>query len=141
MAKEGVFIMHDPEIKRWTEETVFNFRPGHLKIDTIFTAAKRYQTAIFSTDEKGRLKDLGIKFSKYHSSKEEAVFFHKKLIENFIELQKNTTIKTMIDLYQEIENQEMIPLHDGPRDFAFVFAPVGNVVVGHNIKVGEYPSS
>jgi hypothetical protein len=141
MAKEGVFVMHDPLVTRWTKESIFGFVPGDLKIDTIFTAAKRYQTAIFHTDEIGRLKDLGIKFSKYHSSEEDAVLFHLELTQKFIELQKDNTIQSMEDLYQKIEDQEMIPLHDGPRHFDFVFAPVGNVVVGHDVKVGEYPSS
>lgn len=128
--------MHDPNITRWKQQAIFGFLGTNLKLETIKNAAGRFQTAIFETDEVGRLKDLGIKFSKYHSSEEDAVASHEEIKKSIISLQI-MTYDSIEEVYDAIEKAKVIDNHDGPRFFDFVVVPLGNVVVGHNINVNE----
>ena len=136
MAKEGVLMTHDPSIKRWKLEAVFGFVGTNLKLETIKNAAGRFQTAIFETDEQGRLKDLGIKFSKYHSSEEDAAKSHEEIKNALISMQ-TMTYYSIQEVYDAIEKAKVIDNHDGPRVFNFVVVPPGNAIVGHNINVEE----
>ena len=129
--------MHDPTLTRWKKQAVFGFAGTNLKIETIKNAAGRYQTAVFETDEIGRLRDLAIKFSKYHSSEEDATEFYESLVKGFIALQEKTSYFSIEDVYSDIESANLIPNHDGPRKFDFVRVPAGNTIVGHDIKVEE----
>jgi hypothetical protein len=92
---------------------------------------------VFETDEIGRLRDLAIKFSKYHSSEEDATDFYESLVKGFIALQEKTSYFSIEDVYSDIESANLIPNHDGPRKFDFVRVPAGNTIVGHDIKVEE----
>lgn len=125
--------MHDPNITRWKREAVFGIASTNLKLETIKNSAGRYQTAVFETDELGRLKDLAIKFSKYHSSEQDAINFFESTVQSFISLQSKQYL-SIFDVYEEIERQDLMPAHDGPRYFDFVRVPPGNAIVGHDIK-------
>jgi len=129
--------MHDSSLTRWKKQAIFGFAGTNLKIETIKNAAGRYQTAIFETDEIGRLRDLAIKFSKYHSSEEDASTFYESLVKNFIAIQENPSYHSIEDVYVKIESASLIPNHDGPRKFDFIRVPAGNTIVGHNINVEE----
>lgn len=125
--------MHDPDITRWKKQAIFGIAGTSLKVETIKNAAGRYQTAIFHTDEIGRLMDLGIKFSKYHSSEQDATEFFESLVQGLISIQSKP-YSSIDEAYDEIEKQDLIPIHDGPRYFDFVRVPPGNSIVGHDIK-------
>jgi hypothetical protein len=129
-------MTYDPSIKRWKLEAVFGFVGTNLKLETIKNAAGRFQTAIFETDEKGRLRDLGIKFSKYHLSEEDATKSHEEIKSSLIALQQMTHYSIQ-EVYDAIEKTKVIDNHDGPRVFNFVVVPPGNAIVGHDINVEE----
>lgn len=126
-------MVHDPTLNyRWKKEAIFGFSGTHLKLETIKNAAGRYQTAVFETTKDGKLLHLGIKYSKYYESKDEAETSHENIIKKFIEIQK-MGLYSINDVYKAIESSNVIENHDGPSVFNFVKVPSGNSVVGRNV--------
>lgn len=64
------------ETKRWQIRKIVNFEVASIRVNTIINAAGRYETAIFHTDDQGRMRDIGIKFYKKHESMQEAIDFN-----------------------------------------------------------------
>lgn len=126
-------MVHDPTLNyRWKKEAIFSFSGTNLKLETIKNSAGRYQTAVFETSEDGKLMHLGILFSKYYSSKEEAEVSHENIINGFIEIQK-MGLFLINDVYSKIESSGLVDSHDGPKFFDFVRVPSGNAIVGRNV--------
>lgn len=126
-------MVHDPTLNyRWKKEAIFGFGDINLKLETIKNAAGRCQTAVFETSQEGKLMHLGIKFSKYYISKQEAESSHDKLVEKFIEIQKSG-FSSIDQVYSAIESSGLIDKHDGPDFFDFVRVPSGNAIVGRNV--------
>jgi hypothetical protein len=131
MAKKGVFLMHDPTLVRWQYENIFKFPDTHLLVETIKTAAGKYQTAIFESDDLGRVRQLAILYSKYYLNEEDALIGHNQLVKDFNNLQNNGVFLNINEVYQEIEKNNLIPQHDGPKIFNFIRVPAGNAAIGY----------
>jgi hypothetical protein len=131
MAKKGVFLMHDPTLVRWQHEHVFRFPDTHLLLETIKTAAGKYQTAVFESDDLGRVRQLAILYSKYYLNKEDALMGHNQLVKDFNNLQNKGGFLNIQEVYQEIEKNNFISPHDGPKIFNFIRVPAGNAAIGY----------
>ncbi len=127
--------MYDPTLVRWQYENIFKFPETHLLLETIKTAAGKYQTAVFECDEIGRIRQLAILYSKYYLNEEDALSGHNYLVKEFNSLQKNNSFLSINDVYQEIEKNNLIPQHDGPKVFNFIRVPAGNAVVGYREEI------
>lgn len=123
--------MHDPTLVRWQHEDIFLFPDTHLLLETIKSAAGKYQTAVFECDEKGRVRQLAILYSKYYLNEEDALSSHNHLVKEFNRLQNNGSFLSIQDVYNEIEKNNLIPRHDGPRVFNFIRVPAGNAAIGY----------
>lgn len=123
--------MHDPTLVRWQYENIFKFPNTHLLVETIKTAAGKYQTAIFESDDLGRVRQLAILYSKYYLNEEDALIGHNQLVKYFNNLQNNGVFLNINEVYQEIEKSNLIPQHDGPKVFNFIRVPAGNAAIGY----------
>lgn len=123
--------MHDPTLVRWQYENIFKFPDTHLLVETIKTAAGKYQTAIFESDDLGRVRQLAILYSKYYLNEEDALIGHNQLVKDFNNLQNNGVFLNINEVYQEIEKNNLIPQHDGPKIFNFIRVPAGNAAIGY----------
>jgi hypothetical protein len=123
--------MNDPSLVRWQKEDIFLFPQTHLLLETIKTAAGKYQTAIFECDEIGRLRHVAIQYSNYYYHENEAIESHERLVSEFKKIQEDSSVMTISDVYSKIDSSGLIPPHDGPKFFAFVPVRGGNAAIGY----------
>jgi hypothetical protein len=122
--------MNDPSLVRWQKENIFQFPQTHLLLETIKTAAGKYQTAIFECDEIGRLRHVGIQYSDYYKDENEAILNHERIISELKKIQEDTEISSIRDVYLKIDSIGIIPPHEGPKFFSFVPVRGGNAAIG-----------
>lgn len=122
--------MNDPTLVRWQKENIFLFPQTHLLLETIKTAAGKYQTAIFECDEIGRLRQAGIQYSQYYKKEEDALLSHEKIMSDLKKIQEDPDIKYIKDVYLKIDSLAIIPAHEGPKFVSFVPVRGGNAAIG-----------
>jgi len=122
--------MNDPTLVRWQKENIFPFPQTHLLVETIKTAAGKYQTAIFECDEIGRLRHAGIQYSQYYIEESDALLSHKNIISELKKIQEDTSLLSIADVYLKIDALKIIPPHNGPKFVSFVPVRGGNAAIG-----------
>jgi hypothetical protein len=117
------------ETKRWQIRKVVNLGNLYLRVNTIINAAQRYETAVFQTDDTGRMRDLGFKYYKKHESMQEAIDFNKYFCET-LKLQDVSGLEE-IDIYKKLDEvfADFIYL-DGPRTWMMPPKNPPNVAIG-----------